>query len=347
MISNIFNEIKKEARNSEIILKEDNIEFPVRIGFNVVDNTISNSLPNFYINDKDKFYKILSEYAYVALDFYDLDKNYDNLKNVLTFLWANITNLEMNSLEDYVYKYYNFICDNSLVNKNGLKNTSIGKLNYEISKQSNRQETPYCFKSYFQNGNSMYALPRVSFGISDGVCYIYSIQNKDSKINNDYNYNLEVKNKMRTINSGIKKYRNLTPSFIVVLALFISYLKENHILNVKVETPLPIRRHNRDLVTNYKIQFETKRGVLKDETLEVFKKEVISKNINDDYNSTIKFVNCFNRLKVHFDNMYLSNNEIDDNIFLEITDLTTANNFLQEIVNSNNIEKERYNGKIS
>ena len=45
--------------------------------------------------------------------------------------------------------------------------------------------------------------------------------------------------------------------------------------------------------------------------------------------------------------MYLSNNEIDDNIFLEIADLTTANEFLQEIVNSNNIEKERYNGKIS
>lgn len=352
MIEQIFNVIKEEARNSKIVLIDDSYERVIRIGFNVVESKTQENLPNFYIRDKEKFNKLLSEYIIIALDFYELDETYDNIKKVLTFLWSNITIEEMNSLELYLEKYIKFISDNILFNKNGSKETSLGKLKYEIAKQSIQQETPYCFKSYFEKDNngeiSRFSLPRISYGISDGICYVYAVQNKDSKINSNPKYNLEVKDTINTINSGVKKYRNVTPSFVVALSLFISFLKENGISKIKVETPLPIRQNNRDMVTNYKIELKTMSGELKEETLDVFKEELIKKKLNDDFNSTTKFVNCFNRLKVHFDNIFLSKNELSSGIIVEVINLLTDNSFLQEVVKQDfDRKEERYNGKIS
>ena len=241
----------------------------------------------------------------------------------------------MNDLENYIYKYINFMNDNILVNQTGEKNTELGNLKYSIEKQSFQQETPYCFKSYFYKNDSRYALPRISFGIKDGVCYIYAIQNKDSKMNTDSNYNLEVKNKLRTINSGISKYRNVTPSFVVVLALFISFLKENNINKIKIETPLPIRQKSREMCNEYKLTVCSMAGNFTKEEFEIFKREAREINLNDEYNSTVKFVNCFNRLKLHFDNIFLK--ELNENETLEVINLITDNEFLNEIVK----EKER------
>lgn len=352
MLRQIFNQIKEEARNNKIVLNDDSFDWIIRMGFNIVEDKVSEDLPNIYIKDEEKLYKLLYEYIYLALQFYNMNNDCNSVKELLTFLMPNITESEMNSLEGYVQKYINFISDDVLSNKFGYKQTSLGTLKYQVTKQSHQQETPYCFKSYFEKNIydeiAQYALPRISFGISDGVCYIYSIQNKDSKINTNPKYNLEVKDTFRTINGGVKKYRNVTPSFVVALSLFISFLNEYGIHKIKVETPLPIRQKNRDMVTDYKIEFQTMKGTLKGETLETFKSELIKKKLNDDYNSTTKFVNCFNRLKVHFDNIYLSKCTINSDIILEVMNLLTHNPFLQEIVKENDdIEKERYNGKIS
>ena len=56
----------------------------------------------------------------------------------------------------------------------------------------------------------------------------------------------------------------------------------------------------------------------------------ISKKLNDDFNSTIKFINCFNRLKLHFDNIFLK--ELDEGVTLEILNLITQNELLMEVV---------------
>ena len=344
MIEKIFCEIKNEARESNIVLVEDSIQLPIRVGFNVVEETISNNLPNFYIQNNSNFYKLLTEYVLTAIDFYGFDKNYNDIKKIMTFMWSNITNDEMNFLENFIKKYINFMNDTILPNKKGSKNTSLGQLFYEVTKQSIKQETPYCFKAHFEdlNTHSKFALPRISFGIDGGICYIYAIQNKDSKINTDSIYNLKVKNSFNKINSSIKKYRNITPSFIVVLSLFLSFLYENNIYKVKVESPLPIRIQNRKLVTEYKIRFETMSGTLSKENLEIFKKELEDKRILNDYNSSIKFINCFNRLKIHFDNLFLRKCKFDSGILLEIIDLQTKYDLLREVVKiKDNKEKER------
>lgn len=336
MIEQIFNEIKLEARNKEIKLNNGTETRILRIAFNIVDDKVSNDISNLYIKDYNNFYKLLNVYVDNALKFYNLEENYYNIKLILSYLFVDITMSEMNDLESYIYKYINFMNDMSLKDRVGEKNTTLGNLKYSVEKQSLQQETPYSFKSYFEKENSKYSLPRISFGISNGVCYIYAIQNKDSKMNTDSEYNKEVKDKLRTINSGISKYRNVTPSFVVALSLFISFLKENNINKIKIVTPLPIRQKNRDLSLEYKIKFYSMYGKLSSEELEKFKKEITDKKINDDYNSTIKFFNCFNRLKLHFDNLFLQG-DLNRNTTIEIINLITNNEFLSEVVK----EKER------
>ena len=246
MIIQVFNELKEEARLGEVKLQDDRI---IRILFNIVDN-FKMDMPNFYIKDQNNFYNILNEYVCKALNFYNLENTKDNIKVILSFLFINITNYEMYDLELYVKKYINFMDDKILSNKSDNKNTNLGKLLYSVEKQSIQQETPYCFKSKFVKDNEEYALPRISFGIKNNICYIYAVQNKDRKKCDDSNFIIDVKNKLRTINSGISKYRNVTPSFVVALSLFISFLKENGIYKIKVETPLPIRQKNRDMSLN-------------------------------------------------------------------------------------------------
>lgn len=329
-----FEEFKKEARTGEVKSGKDNRI--VRILFNIVDDEVLSEMPNMYIQDKENFNKLLIEYVKKSLRFYELANTYGNIKMILSFLFSNITNSEMNNLNNYLIKYINFLDDILLINQTGEKNTTLGILKYEVDKQSIQQETPYCFKSYFEDNDSKYALPRISFGMCDGICYIYAIQNKDSKMNIDSKYNFEVKQKLRTINSGISKYRNVTPSFVITLSLFISFLKENNINKVKVVSPLPIRQKNRDLSLEYKIKFYSMSGTLDNSEVEKLKKELIDKKLNDDYNSTVKFVNCFNRLKLHFDNLFLSK-ELDEVLTIDIINLITHNQFLEEIVK----EKER------
>ena len=350
MINKIFEEIKKEARNNEVSIMLDGYDTVVRMQFNIVDDKVYD-MPNFYIKNRYEFYDNLNKYVYSALEFYELEPTEENIKMILTYIWANITPTEMKCIEKYIEKYICFISDNTLKISSGYEKTNIGNLHFNVLKQSIMQETPYCFKSYFENDDgSKFSLPRISFGIKDNICYIYAIQNKDSKINIDAKYNLLVKDSIRSINSGVKKYRNVSPSFIISLSLFISFLKHNNISKVKVETPLEIRINNRKSVADYKIKFYSAKGTLSPETLDDFKKEINLKRLNDDYNSTIKFINCFNRLKVHFDNIFMDENDINNDIILEVMNLITNNSFLKSIVDDKNfyyIEKERYNGKIS
>lgn len=336
MINKAFNELKTEARLGEVkyLLNDDVMK--ARIQFNIVDNIIFKEMPNLYIKNNNNFNKLLNKYTYLALNFYNLEENYENIKKVLTFLFVNITDNEMNNIDEYLIKYINFYEDNILKNIYGEKNTTLGNLKYEVLKQSFHQETPYCFKAYFDNENSKYALPRISFGISNDICYIYAIQNKDKKINTDANYNFEVQKKLKTINSGISKYRNVTPSFVVALSLFISVLNENNITKIKVVTPLPIRQKNREVSSQMKIKFYSMKADISLEDIENFKKDIEEKRLNDEKNSTFKFINCFNRLKLHFDNIFL-NNDLNEGITLQVIDMITKNEFLKEIVK----EKER------
>ena len=341
VINKIFEEIKKEARTGIINLKDEDGEFPLRASFNIVEDKVYDSIPNIYIKDKEKFNRVLTLYVFSALDFYSLNPTEDNIKMIIAYSFANITEKEMICLEDYILKYIGFY-NNKFSNIEGEKEISVGTIRYKIKKQHIAQETPYCFKSYIEKNNSKYALPRISFGINNDTCEVYAIQNKDSRINIDQNYNQEIKNAFRTINSGISKYRNVTPSFVVTLVLFLSFLKQNDIHKIKVITPLPIRQANRKKIQEIKLNRYSVQGTLDKYSIEAMKKILEDKLSMDEYNTTTKFVNCFNRLKLHFENLFYTN--INDQMIIDVLNLSTENELLKELVKEKEIDD---NGKIS
>lgn len=340
MIEEIFNSVAHEARTGKVICKYDGYDLIARIKFNVVEDSILDNSLNLYIKDKDNFYKLIKEYTSLALSFYNLEPTKDNIKIVLTYMWSNITFKEARNVEEFVSKYIEFIKQSKFMDINKKKYTSIGVLNSFIVKQSLKCETPYCFKSFLEYNGNNYYLPTISYGIKNNKCFIYGIQNKDLKLNTNMAYNDIVNKTFRQINSGVKKYRNTTPSFIVALALFLSYLKEYGIEDIEVITSLPIRRESREAVAHYKISYELGRGVITGVDLEKFKEQVLGKKDLDNYNSSIKFMNTFNRLKIHFDGINILNNNLNSDIILQVKNLITNNEFLQEICYIDE-EKER------
>ena len=335
MIETAFKEVIEEARYGIVYLMDEYGVYPIRVGFNVVEDQVSDTVPNIYIKDKDKFKRVLNEYVSTVLDFYGLEPKPQEIKKVITYSFINITPEEMNCLEDYLSKYIGFY--NNTLNMTGSIETSIGNIDYYIERQSLRQETPYFFKSYISDDKSVYTLPRISFGMNGDICEIYAIQNKDSSVNLESGYGIKVHDAFATINSGVKKYRNVTPSFVVTLTLFVSLLKEHGINKVKVRTPLTLRNESRFACAQYRLDKGKKEGTLTPESIEAIK----SKTTRDDYNSTTRFINCFNRLDYCFENIYFS--QLSNEMIINALSVPTRDSFLTEILG----REIGNNGKIS
>ena len=82
-------------------------------------------MPNLYIRNQNDFFEVLNEYVLKALTFYNLEDTNDNIKTILSFLFVNITNSEMNDLESYTKKYTSFMVDKILSNKYDEKNCPL------------------------------------------------------------------------------------------------------------------------------------------------------------------------------------------------------------------------------
>lgn len=52
----------------------------------------------------------------------------------------------------------------------------------------------------------------------------------------------------------------------------------------------------------------------------------------DVHNATVKFRDCFNRLKVHFSGIHLEHNMMTNEMVLDVLELCTSQPFLQQIV---------------
>lgn len=292
--------------------------------FNIVTDSISNDMFNFYYKDYNELIKKLEQYVYKMINLYNL--NEFEIKKVLILLWSNITSSEMLNIEDYIDKYISFIDNDFLLNKSGSKYISnLGMLNYSFDIQSYMQETPYCFNAYIKSNNDYYYLPRISYGIIGDKCYIYAIQNKQKNDKNDYN-NL-VRKRLNKLNSGINKYRNVEPSSLLSLILFISILKKYNINRFEVVTNLPIRRQSRKLVNDYKLQFKSQYQDYKE-----LKKQIEDTEERIIYNTTIRFQNSFKKLLYYFKIiMELPSN---DNLLLEVLSMNTNNELINEIIES-------------
>ena len=154
----LFKEIINEARSGEVKYQEllygTIYDCIFRMKFNIVTDSISNDMFNFYYKDYNELIKKLEQYVYKMINLYNLNEY--EIKKVLILLWSNITSSEMLNIEDYIDKYISFIDNDILLNKSGSKYISnLGILNYSFDIQSYMQETPYCFNAYIKSNNDI------------------------------------------------------------------------------------------------------------------------------------------------------------------------------------------------
>lgn len=223
-------------------------------------------------NNLQAFADALEEYVreyfrsekYWANPIANCQSNEDRLVHAIATLWLNATKEDYEKPMNLVKRYTNFVKDNTfgefydgvIINKvQTLKNCSI-----EIRKEEQEefQETPdaivFTIKVEGEDGKIQEKrLPRIAYGISDGIAYIYGIQGyRDEK-----DLSTEMKkvnrsryqvNNMENIPEGYKNvYAKQEPYAYISLFTFLCMLKQKGITKVIMPDFLPLRYEGKEL----------------------------------------------------------------------------------------------------
>ncbi len=230
------------------------------------------------INNLELFNKLLIEYTTKMIDIIsntnliNIDYVYYNgnkkfmIDFIISNIWNNVTDTDLNNPVEYLKARINFLDDplhdseSKIIYLKDLYFLENSDIEYEINLNNPILETPYSFKPSIVRNKAIgeiFELPRVFYGISDGVCYIYAVQ-RDNKIKEN-NYTKKINRLLYKVNKSIKddydldNIKDVTPSALVSLTLFMRILKENNIRDVKVIDYMPIRYKAKEYAINYKI----------------------------------------------------------------------------------------------
>lgn len=94
-------------------------------------------------------------------------------------------------------------------------------------------ETPYIMTFSMEQNGKKYDLPMIRYGIDDtGVCYIYAVQIGRGRSCDTQDP--EYKKTVNSVNRGVKEHRDVSPSFVLVLAMFLKILCKNNICKIVI-----------------------------------------------------------------------------------------------------------------
>lgn len=289
-------------------------------------------IPTLYVKDCDLFEELLVRYVEEALNFYD-DSNFceeilndkvmklgsgiSKEKVIMTLLWSNAT------VEDFL--------DPCLFLKKRIDFFRLGNLDvYEesrivgyseilgadilcaVKKARIESETPYYLQTFLLNpedGDKIYEFPNIYFGVSDGIASVYAIQNEKGRlINEDYkkkiernlykvNDGLDVKEDTYD-NYGVGNLKDVTPSFLVGINIFVGLLKNCDIKNLEVASMLIARWNGKMIAMKIKNDYLVKK--LKNEKdITKLVDEYYQKVLAIQSNLTEKFLRLFRRIGYH------------------------------------------------
>lgn len=271
MVLNIFyNEIIKGASIGNIQIGD----FTPAISFytNIIeDNNFNandkiNPNPVLVINNKDRFNEKLINYANLAIEFYYNGVfNHDNIKSVLAYIFVNASEHDLINPISYLEKRINFLKWNKKeVDFNEILDY---KTNLNIKKQSAMLEAPYSFSLSLTDGNELYNFPEIIFGVSKDEAYIYAIQNKNKKEENNNLLKKKINRLLFKLNANFSEEKisddfnasDVSMSFVASLILFIRYLSEIGITKINTQVNMPIRYNSHFESTRRKLEYYKKR----------------------------------------------------------------------------------------
>lgn len=361
ILNTFYEEIIPNASKTGIILI-DGIKYHIHFNTQIHDQEIhitNNTIPLLTINNVNNFNDKLIEYLEKSMMFF-ADSKFDSVKErvcgfkkddqikyLLTILFANCTEEDFRNPIQYLQRQIDFIDNNSLYEKYGMytevanipefDNSSIEVLS---TSQEPTLETPYVFSSRIKkyNSNQYYDLPNISYGISNDTVYIYTIKGKRRKTNEKpTTFTKKINRELYKINKNViptTEYVNykegkthfypenvidVTHSSVLALTIFLGILKKENYNRVVVVDYLPLR---------YLSKYETKLSTLGKNHLYGdmdYDKAIINIDEELDYNQnniTNKFIRTFERVNYHLENMNIISypGEIDNCMHIKIND---------------------------
>ena len=336
LIDEVINEMQNSKVDSDIILY---------MKMNI--NTLDDFTPVLNLNNKELLYSKIIEYIYKFKNsdkFLNSDEQELYVKRVIALLFADMSINDFNDPVLYVQRKIDFIDNKLLEDKTIHSDYFEGDIIIEINPYG--KETPYSFDPIIVDDNDSYVLPIISYGISEGVCYIYAIQ--DYNEHEKTKYHDKIKRKLYKLNSGVyedesieyKDYKegkseyypenisDVPPSFILSLTLFLNEIYKNGITKVNVVPYLPIRYANKIKVIARKVLRDGKKQNLNNMEKKNMFLELVDKQRYIQSNITEKFIRCFYRMNYHFTNVSITSlpMELDDSIHISLGEFIECNN---------------------
>ncbi len=304
-----YNEIIPEAEEGRI-----DCYFIYNIMFSTIieDKRLTNAnkdglfIPTLIVKNKKEFDNLLVSYMNIATLFYKKEKReeeneHDYIKKVMALLWSNATSEDFINPCYYLRKRIEFMNMNIDAKE---YNTSLGKINIDLRKNSISNETPYYLNITIDDN----MMPMVHLGVYRNKLYIYGVQNKSEERSKKLNRALYRVNEGLPVDEPTdnidhpENLRGVTPSTLVSLLLAILCFHNLGIEEVVAPVWLPVRWNAKEIMYDYKAEYLLKRGGDKD-ALEQELKNSRNKHIEIQRNLTDKFIRTFRRLEYHMSNM--------------------------------------------
>lgn len=205
--------------------------------------------PVILVKDIDDLRVSLINY-YIALNNYyrnkDSLKEYHTLSFFFNNLLFNMNNTDAEDLSSYIDKRTAFLKDETFNEYD--KVTPIGEFNGDLIcvervLEEPGLETPYVLEFTIEHDNQIYQLPLIRCAIdNDNVCHLFAVQ--FGRYRNFAVKEREYKSIVNKINKGVKKYRNVSPGFVLTLRLFLDLLKKHNIKRIVIPDFLFCRYKN-------------------------------------------------------------------------------------------------------
>lgn len=361
-----FDEIINEAKIGEIKIEINDQENTFNVGFNscvegvLESGNFGDSKPILMINNKEQLIDYLEQY------FNECDKHDNNfsdcklktrIKIYLTLIWSNATYEDFANPLSFIKRRVEFYQNNvfdfdSKEFSEEIEVLENSKIKIYNKLQDIRQETPYVFKPVIECGDDSFSLPRISYGISNGECYIYAIQaNKKKDMNS---YEKRINRKLYKINDGVfdaendeyKDYVNgaeyhpeniseISPSAILSMIIFLNTLSNYGIGKIKVISLLPVRYNSKELAFAKKYEYELRNKKLSENELKKLLLEYKKENLRIQTNLSEKMIRNFRRIEHHFYNCVITAYpmEFDEYLHMNVREFKIGNNdFLNEVL---------------
>lgn len=208
-------------------------------------------MPKIQIQDRDCLEVALREYLLAVsntpIRFTKMDAKHD-VSYYLGILTKNLTNADYEHFERYVEIFTQFILDDTFQEYD--EKTLIGVMDGEYSLFVRRysefygSETPYAFKMWKKDNHMEYELPLIRYGIyqnkrGEKIARIFMVQRK--KLYRDNAFVRRMNKSFSPINSGVKEYRDITPSMVACMTIFIGMLHQEGIRRIEVADFIPRR----------------------------------------------------------------------------------------------------------